>query len=760
MTALTSLSLTATALSVLGWSSPAIAAASSVANASQLGTALSTCADGDNVTVTAPISDATGAYNVNCTLTLDLAGNDVTVRNIVIADTKTFTVTDTSVSGPAGTLTANASTARFIAGIRNTGATHETAGRAHVTATGGQYAAGIGGDQGGAGGTTTSNDNSTITATGSQQAAGIGGGDQGGAGGTTTSNDNSTITATGGLDAAGIGGGAAGSGGTTTSNDNSTITATSGRGGAGIGGGGSGGGHNGSGGTTTSNDNSTITATGGRGGAGIGGGFGGTSGGITTSNDNSTITATGGQWAAGIGGGYDGDGGTTTSNNTSTITATGGQSGAGIGGGDFGGAGGTTTSNDNSTITATGGEKAAGIGGGDFGGAGGTTTVGPGTTVTASGDNTAIGAGAYLSGSFGSLEVAGTLRIPSGNLLIPDTDAGSEIVVEPTGIIAGSEFGSPTYATITGRPLTTDCRGCDDTASEGQITNHGAILLPTTNVQVTTIHDRHYTVSFDTHGGSTAPDPVTVFADTFTYGNRDFPTDPTRAGYTFTGWNTATDGTGESVVADTTLPGTSTGTPVEVTLHAGWQAPALAAPQVRITGEPRVGNTLTAVVTPAQGATARPAPEPTYAYQWYANGEPLQGKRHTRPKLWVGKGLIGTRITVQVTATAPDHTPAMSTSAATEPVKFPRRTVITNKATATPGKRIFVLANPPKNAVSYLITTNTGDEKRGFIAKDGYLKRHLKVPGNIAAKKFVFTIVMFNKNAKPIYQTKVRIRLT
>ncbi len=709
-----------------GWSAPAAAATTHVATAPALSTALSTCADNDIVVVDAAISDTGGAYAVNCTLTLDLSGFNVSVRNIVIGAGRTFTVTDTTVAtDPAGTLTADASSAINTAGIRNTGATFQTAGNSHLVATGGAWGAGIGGGGnfgtdafGGAGGTTASNDDSTITATGGDHGAGIGGGGgngtgsvgSGGDGGTTTSNNTSTITATGGNSAAGIGGG------------------------GGVGGNGQGQGIGGNGGTTTSNTTSTITATGGHFAAGIGGGSGG---------------------AGGVGG----NGGTTTSNTTSTVTATGGYSAAGIGGG-LAGDGGDTTSNGISTITATGGSSAAGIGGGASGD-GGQVTVGAGTTVTASGGNTAIGAGYNDNGSFGHLAVAGTLSLPAGDLVIPDTDAaageaGDEVLIAPSGVITGSEDPSPTYATITGRPARSS-----DTASEGQITDHGTIRLPTVKVQIASIRDRHYDVTFDTQGGSSAPGPVTVFADTFTHGNRAFPNNPTRENFTLTGWSTTPDGTGSIVHADTILPGTSSdGTAVPITLYAIWDGDPLPAPTVVVTGVPVEGSTLRAGVTQPDGYNVPPGY--TLKYRWLADGKPIKGRRSYRSTLRIRPGQVGTRLAVRVTATAPNHEPATANSTALPKAnKAGDPYVATNKSAATPGDRIYLFGLAPSNAVRYRITTATPGIKRlgGHFGPRRHLRRHVTLPKSTHAKKVIFKVVMFDESGKVIFKKRLRVTI-
>lgn len=414
------------------------------------------------------------------------------------------------------------------------------------------------------------------------------------------------VVATGGINRAGIGGtdgGGAADGGTVTSNDTSTITATGGDAAAGIGGGSSG-----DGGTVTSNDASTITATGGIWGAGIGGGWGG-DGGTTDSNDTSTITATGGNYGAGIGGGWGGDGGTTTSNDTSTITATGGDRGAGIGGG-LNGTGGSTTIADNSTITATAGNGASAVGAGD--------------------------AGTPAAGTF--LNVAGGTLFLGSDLDVPDAAGTPEVVVGAGGVIARRTTPASTAA-ITGA---------------GTISNDGAITLPTAAIDTSTtsVTGHHYLATFDTHGGSAAPAPVTVFADTFVRGDRVLPPDPTKPGQTFRGWNTAADGTGTTIGASTTLPGASSGGTAEpITLHAQYRSPtptptptvtSLTPPQV--TGARRYDTTLTAT----EGTwTGNPT---TITFQWLRDDTPIPGADVAEYRTTLDD--VGHTLSVQVTATS------------------------------------------------------------------------------------------------------------
>lgn len=72
-----------------------------------------------------------------------------------------------------------------------------------------------------------------------------------------------------------------------------------------------------------------------------------------------------------------------------------------------------------------------------------------------------------------------------------------------------------------------------------------------------------YTVTFDQNGGDTSPSPTakTVSSPDTTVGA--LPTAPTRAGYTFTGWNTKADGSGTAFTADTTVT-------AGITVYAQW----------------------------------------------------------------------------------------------------------------------------------------------------------------------------------------------
>ena len=208
-----------------------------------------------------------------------------------------------------------------------------------LTATGGDWGAGIGnggyyGNGGNRSGENITITGGSVTATGGDYAAGIGGGYYGS--GKNITIKGGTVTATGGDEGAGIGGGYYGNGENIKITDG-TVNATGGWGGAGIGGGGS---YDGCSGKNITITGGTVTAGGGYRGAGIGGGIRGSGEDITITGG--TVNADGGDNGAGIGGGATGSGSNVTVSGAAQVTATAGKSngyygaGATIGnGGDF-----------------------------------------------------------------------------------------------------------------------------------------------------------------------------------------------------------------------------------------------------------------------------------------------------------------------------------------------------------------------------------------------------------------------------------------
>ena len=179
------------------------------------------------ITATTTTLDAGKIYIVKGTVqTGSLTVNGTGVPTLILADDAQLTVT----SGTESKAGINVASDKALI------ITTPKDGNGTLIVTGGDYAAGIGGDDGyddasfAHCGAVTIN-GGAVTATGGTYGAGIGGGDFGN-GGTVTINGG-TVTATGGADSAGIGGGSEGNGGTVTINGG-TVTAT-GNGGAGIG---------------------------------------------------------------------------------------------------------------------------------------------------------------------------------------------------------------------------------------------------------------------------------------------------------------------------------------------------------------------------------------------------------------------------------------------------------------------------------------------------------------------------------------------
>ena len=221
-----------------------------------------------------------------------------------------------------------------------------------LTATGGDWGAGIGNGGYYCNSDNRSGENITITggtvnATGGWGGAGIGGGYYGS--GKNITIKGGTVTATGGEDGAGIGGGYYYGGGYYGNGyygngenikiTDGTVNATGGWGGAGIGGGGGGGA--GGNGKNITIIGGTVTAGGGYRGAGIGGGISGSGKNITITGG--TVNADGGDEGAGIGGGATGSGSNVTVSGAAQVTTTASKSGNGYGAGATIGDGGKRT---------------------------------------------------------------------------------------------------------------------------------------------------------------------------------------------------------------------------------------------------------------------------------------------------------------------------------------------------------------------------------------------------------------------------------
>lgn len=416
-----------------------------------------------------------------------------------------------------------------------------------------------------------------------------------------------------------------------------------------------------------------VTAVGGRNSAGIGGEGplsyevvpvgDPTRAGGTVVIDGGTVSATGGELAAGIGGGNGGDGGSVTING-GTVTATNPDEsesfgfGAGIGGG-FNGAGAQVTITGGSVTAEPGGRgEATGIGNGLGSVAGNTITIDGGTVVAKSVENAAIGGGnatvtigegaevtassqkisalgsRYGQESFGSVQVDGTLRLPSGKLVVDEAAEGAEFTVGETGRVVGASEDDPQVgASISG---------------DGQIDNGGSIALAPSG----SVLDHHYLVAFDVEkAADSGPDPVEVFASSFVDGARSLPAGPVVAGSTFVGWQLD----GIDFTESTTLPGSSIdGTAVAVTLVPVYEpAQATVRPVILGADESPLGSSSPVVGTQLSVGAGAPAPtDAVVTYAWKASDSAGTetvgaGNTYTPAAADIGKTLTVTRTTTE-----------------------------------------------------------------------------------------------------------------
>jgi uncharacterized repeat protein (TIGR02543 family) len=140
-------------------------------------------------------------------------------------------------------------------------------------------------------------------------------------------------------------------------------------------------------------------------------------------------------------------------------------------------------------------------------------------------------------------------------------DHASKTVTVPATTIASGDFpANParTGYTFTGWNLNADGSGTAFTASA---TVNGDI---TAYAQWLELQPGSYAVTFKRNDGTETNHGVrTVTPPATTIAPADFPGDPARTGYAFTGWNTKADGTGSSFTVSAAVRG-------DVTVYAGW----------------------------------------------------------------------------------------------------------------------------------------------------------------------------------------------
>jgi len=286
----------------------------------------------------------------------------------------------------------------------------------------------------------------------------------------------------------------------------------------------------------------TLTVTGGKviataraTASGIGGGYGQNGGTLNVSGGSVSAYGASGGYGTAVGGGYLGSsGGTVNVTGGSLLASTSAVYGVAVGGGGAAGSGdggvGANITVTGGTLTAVAtGQSSTAIGGGiaglgaqDRGGQGGSLIIGAAGEVVASSPRSALGGGystnpAPLYGYFGTVQVDGILRLPSGTLTVGDDPAvANEIVVGTTGKILGGTANAAVGASIAGG---------------GQISNLGAITL---NPPSAMVSGNNKLMNFSTGAAS-----VRVFAPSFATGVRTLP-----APSSGTAWNTAADGSG------------------------------------------------------------------------------------------------------------------------------------------------------------------------------------------------------------------------
>lgn len=180
-------------------------------------------------------------------------------------------------------------------------------------------------------------------------------------------------------------------------------------------------------------------------------------------------------------------------------------------------------------------------------------TIGQGADVTAYSGNAlvpAVGSGRNILDD-GALTVDGTLRLPLGAFVRALKVNAVVNVVGPTGVITGE----------------------GGLRAGGVWNNEGAITLPNDTVTAADININHFNVTLVGNLSGVPTTTVRVLAPTFTQGDRVLPGLASAAGWAFTGWNTAADGSGTAFTADTVmtpqaeLPGVD-GT--AITLYGQW----------------------------------------------------------------------------------------------------------------------------------------------------------------------------------------------
>jgi uncharacterized repeat protein (TIGR02543 family) len=184
----------------------------------------------------------------------------------------------------------------------------------------------------------------------------------------------------------------------------------------------------------------------------------------------------------------------------------------------------------------------------------------------------------------------------------PDTTLHTKTVTVPATTIGSEIF--PTDPTRTGYTFA----GWNTVAN-----GSGSVFTATSTVNTdTTVYaqwtGKTYTVLFKSNDGAdTTLHTKTVTVPATTIGAANFPTDPTRTGYNFAGWNTAANGSGTAFTASTTVTG-------NMPVYAKWNTYSYT-----VTFDNNGGNTAASpasktVTSPATTVGTLPAPPARTGY--------------------------------------------------------------------------------------------------------------------------------------------------
>ena len=170
--------------------------------------------------------------------------------------------------------------------------------------------------------------------------------------------------------------------------------------------------------------------------------------------------------------------------------------------------------------------------------------------------------------------------------------AGDTVTINITNLEIGKKFKAITITGASGEVLS---------VTETEAGKTYTFTMPAEAVTVTVeLEAILYTVTFDKNGGDTEANPSTM---NVAYGNTlgTLPTPPTKAEYTFIGWNTKADGNGVEVKEDTVITG-------DLTVYAQWGIPVSgvsldkAVLILAADAKPAATETLTATVEPDDAA--------------------------------------------------------------------------------------------------------------------------------------------------------------